>query len=51
MAAEMTVHVGYEKNDATGDNTGNSRNGTSVKTIKGTFRRAAMIASVIFRQG
>ena len=37
MAAEMTAHVGYEKNDAIGDNTGNSRNGTSVKTIKGTF--------------
>src|SRR5678815_4054592 len=28
MSAEMTEHVGYEKHDATGDNTGNSRNGT-----------------------
>ena len=37
MSAEMTEHVGYEKHDATGDNTGNSRNGTSAKTIKGTF--------------
>ena len=37
MSAEMTAHVGYEKHDATGDNTGNSRNGTSAKTIKGSF--------------
>lgn len=37
MSAEMTEHVGYEKHDATGDNTGNSRNGTSAKTIKGSF--------------
>src|SRR5678810_329367 len=36
MSAEMTEHVGYEKHDATGDNTGNSRNGTSAKTIKGS---------------
>jgi putative transposase len=33
----MTEHVGYEKHDATGDNTGNSRNGTSAKTLKGSF--------------
>src|SRR3989454_4183436 len=37
MSAELTAHVGYEKHDATGNNTGNSRNGTSAKTIKGTF--------------
>lgn len=37
MSAEMTEHVGYEKHDGTGDNTGNSRNGTSAKTIKGSF--------------
>src|SRR5436190_17220158 len=37
MSAEMTEHVGYEKHDAAGNNTGNSRNGTSAKTIKGTF--------------
>jgi len=37
MSAEMTAHVGYEKHDSTGNNTGNSRNGTSAKTIKGTF--------------
>ena len=37
MAAEMTGHVGYEKNDVAGNNSGNSRNGASNKTIKGTF--------------
>jgi putative transposase len=37
MSAEMTAHVGYEKHDSIGDNTGNSRNGTSVKTLKGSF--------------
>jgi putative transposase len=37
MSAEMTAHVGYEKHEASGDNTGNSRNGTSAKTIKGSF--------------
>src|SRR6202521_1755075 len=38
MAAEMTEHVGYEKHDAIGNNSGNSRNGKSAKTIKGSFR-------------
>ena len=37
MAAEMTEHVGYEKHDVAGDGSGNSRNGKSAKTIKGTF--------------
>lgn len=37
MAAEMTEHVGYEKHDAEGNNSGNSRNGNSAKTIKGSF--------------
>jgi putative transposase len=37
MSAEMTAHVGYEKHDVAGNNTGNSRNGKSAKTIKGTF--------------
>src|SRR5205085_9646106 len=37
MAAELTEHVGYEKHEAAGQNSGNSRNGTSEKTIKGTF--------------
>lgn len=37
MSAEMTEHVGYEKHDAAGRNSGNSRNGKSEKTLKGTF--------------
>ena len=37
MAAEMTAHVGYEKHEVAGKNSGNSRNGNSAKTIKGTF--------------
>ena len=37
MAAELTEHVGYEKHEAAGDGSGNSRNGKSAKTIKGTF--------------
>lgn len=37
MAAEMTGHVGYEKHDVAGRSSGNSRNGTSAKTLKGTF--------------
>lgn len=37
MSAEMTEHVGYEKHEAAGRNSGNSRNGKTAKTIKGTF--------------
>lgn len=33
MNAEMKDHLGYEKNNPVGKNTGNSRNGTSKKTI------------------
>ena len=39
MEAEMTEHLGYEKHDSSGDKTGNSRNGSSNKTIKGEFGR------------
>lgn len=35
LNGELTHHLGYEKHDAAGDNSGNSRNGTSAKTIKG----------------
>jgi putative transposase len=42
MAAEMTEHVGYDKHDAAGNNSGNSRNGNSAKTIKGTFGELAL---------
>jgi putative transposase len=37
MQAEMTDHLGYEKHDPSGHNSGNSRNGNSPKTIKGDF--------------
>src|SRR5436190_9861984 len=37
MAAELTEHVGYEKHDAAGNKSGNSRNGNSAKTLKGSF--------------
>jgi putative transposase len=35
LTGELTHHLGYEKHDSSGDNTGNSRNGTTPKTIKG----------------
>src|SRR5215204_632513 len=37
MAAELTEHVGYEKHEAAGHKSGNSRNGKSAKTLKGSF--------------
>jgi putative transposase len=37
MQAELTEHLGYEKHDASGDKSGNSRNGKSRKTLKGEF--------------
>ena len=39
MSAEMTEHVGYEKHEAAGRGSGNSRNGKTAKTVKGTFGR------------
>lgn len=35
MLAEISHHLGYEKNSSEGKNTGNSRNGSFPKTIKG----------------
>jgi putative transposase len=37
MNAELTHHLGYEKHDPAGYKSGNSRNGTSDKTVKGEF--------------
>jgi putative transposase len=34
LEAEMTHHLGYQKHSSEGDNTGNSRNGYSTKTVK-----------------
>ena len=35
LNGELTTELGYEKNSPDGDNTGNSRNGYSEKTLKG----------------
>jgi putative transposase len=35
LGAELTHHLGYEKHDPAGYNSGNSRNGTTSKTVKG----------------
>jgi putative transposase len=37
LGAELTQHLGYEKHDPAGYNSGNSRNGGSAKTVKGEF--------------
>src|SRR5438874_7591766 len=37
MQAELTEHLGYEKHDPAGHNSGNSRNGGTTKTLKGDF--------------
>lgn len=37
LNAELTEHVGYEKHDPAGNNSGNSRNGKSTKSLKGDF--------------
>jgi putative transposase len=42
MGAELTVHLGYDKHDPAGNNSGNSRNGTTPKTLKGEFGNLAL---------
>ena len=37
MKAELTHHLGYEKHAPAGDLSGNSRNGSSPKTLVGDF--------------
>ena len=37
MQGELTAHLGYEKHDPSGNNTGNSRNGVTRKTLTGDF--------------
>ena len=37
MQAEMSEHLGYERHDPAGNNSGNSRNGVSRKKLKGDF--------------
>jgi len=40
LQAELTTHLGYEKHEIKGNNSGNSRNGASSKTVKGEFGEA-----------
>ena len=35
LDGELTHHLGYEKHESAGDNSGNSRNGTTPKTMRG----------------
>ena len=37
LQGEITEHLGYGKHDAAGNNSGNSRNGATRKTLKGDF--------------
>lgn len=37
LQAELTEHLGYDKHDPVGHKSGNSRNGTTTKTLKGEF--------------
>ena len=37
MQGELTEHLGYGKHDPAGENSGNSRNGVTRKTLKGDF--------------
>ena len=37
LEGELSHHLGYEKHAAVGNNSGNSRNGRSKKTLKGEF--------------
>jgi transposase-like protein len=40
LSAELTHHLGYEKHEPSGRGSGNSRNGTSRKKLKGDFGEA-----------
>ncbi len=40
LQAELTTHLGYEKHEIKGKNSGNSRNGASTKRVKGEFGEA-----------
>jgi putative transposase len=43
MDVELTEHLGYEKHAVEGKNGGNSRNGHSAKTLKGSFGEVQII--------
>lgn len=40
LQAELTNHLGYEKHEVKGNNSGNSRNGSSSKVVKGEYGQA-----------
>lgn len=42
LQGELTHHLGYEKHDIKGNNSGNSRNGASQKKLKGDFGELAI---------
>jgi putative transposase len=42
LEGEMTHHLGYQKHDSLGDHSGNSRNGTTSKTIKSKRAQTAI---------
>ncbi len=42
LEAEMDIHLGYDKNDIKGNNSGNSRNGLTSKNIKTEFGEASI---------
>lgn len=43
LQSELTTHLGYEKHDIKGKNSGNSRNGVSTKTIQGEFGQTEIV--------
>jgi putative transposase len=43
LEGEMEEHLGYEKHSATGDNSGNTRNGYSQKTLKSEIGETAIL--------
>ncbi len=49
LQGEMTHHLGYQKHDPAGQNSGNSRNGKSKKTIRG--KRGQIEIEVAARPG
>src|SRR5881397_1917856 len=44
MQAELTDHLGYEKQDPVGYKSGNSRNGKTKKKLKGSTRRGLPVS-------
>src|SRR5688572_24817556 len=43
LEAELTDHLGYQKHEAAGRNSGNSRNGSGSKTLKGEFGELPLV--------